>query len=244
MIFAGMNAVWTSIDGEPRFGSALILESGVPEMLAEIPNPFAKDPTEYLLPDLPPAPGWQKREIADPWTVRPINLDGTIPTDAEVAEILESKHPDLRKMVEIGWNTDALKDRRAWARGAKRTASNYTDGTVAFNVVLERKREPIEVDPNAFGPLDLALYGQGKLLAKAFEMVTPKEEVAGLLFKHISGPQERTQQDTRGATLSLLLEDDDFEIRIWGNGTTEDAERLVMGLQAALLAARERDESQ
>lgn len=232
LVFAAANAVWTSVDGKPRFGSSLILDSGIPEALTSLPNPFRKNPSNYLLPDLPEIDGWTRTLIADPWTVRPINLDGTIPDDAQLDQIIAKRHFGPGEPIATDFSFQTVKDRRDRADGAKRTGANYTDGTVRFNVVIERLGTDDPVNPDSFGPIAFILYQGGGLMNLAFDLLRDKDVIAGVPFTHTHGHEHSTQQDSREATISLETEYQGYALRIWGDGTEEDVKRLLLAFRA------------
>lgn len=234
LLFAATNAVWTSVDGKPRFGSSLILDSGIGEALASLPNTFRKDQSEYLLPDLPEIAGWTRTDIVDPWTARPVNLDGSIPDDAQMDEIIAARHfgPGAPDWKDFSFQT--VKDRRDRADGAKRTGANYTDGTVRFNVLVERLGSDDPVNPDIFGPIGYLLYQGGGVLSLAFDLLRDQRVIAGVPFTRTRtrGHEHSTQQDSREATINLETEHDGYALRIWGDGTEEDVERLLMAFRA------------
>ena len=231
LVFGGANAVWTSVDGKQRPGSGL---SVVGETLAKLPNPFRKDASAYLLPPLPEIDGWARREIADPWTVRPITMDGRVPTDEEMRVWLARKYPGEADPIPTGLNTQELKDRRARADGAKRAAANYSDGAVAFNVVIERLPDPDPVNPDSLGLFGRVFYESAGVLDLAFSLAQRRAVIAGVPFVILNGTGEGTQQSDPAASISLESVRDGMALRIWGTGDKADVERLLLAFRAVV----------
>lgn len=231
LVFGGANAVWTAVDGKERPGSGLAVAG---EVLAKLPNPFRKDPSAYLLPPLPEIEGWDRREIADPWTVRPIRMDGAIPTDEEMRVWLARRFPGETDPIPTGLNTQELKDRRARADGAKRAAANYSNGEVAFNVVIERLPDPDEVNPDALGPFGRILYEGVGILELAHNLAQRRTVIAGVPFVLLNGAGEGTQQSDPEARIGLESIREGNALRIWGTGNREDVERLLLAFRATV----------
>lgn len=229
----GLNGVWATVDGKSRPGSDLVKDSAFGRFVASLPNPFAPDPSEFLLPPLPPAEGWAMTALEDPWTVRPITLDGRIPDDAELDQILARFGPEAQDMARISLSHETVQDRRARSRGAKRAGAHYSDDLSAFNLVIEEVK-PFKVNPYALGPIGLAIRGSGGAVSKVINKLRKKHTLAGLTFVALGSAEEPEQQQIPGRTLSLKAENEGYEVRIWGTGTLEDVERLLLAMQASL----------
>ena len=203
---------------------------------------------------LPQVAGWEMTPIENPWTVRTIRLDGSIPNDEEfLAEAVAGTRPESRDVIQMN-----LKLNMNWAdsdnqklrnKGELRTAANYVRDESRFNVLLEKK--VIEEQPEApSGDVTLPVHPLARLLLNdevkqaernmnaTFKMLSAldasqerKVEIDGIEFRERNFSKRNVQQAVRGRNVRLIgLFNESYVLTVWGDGTEEEAVELIQSL--------------
>lgn len=197
------------------------------------------------LRSLPDASGWVYTKIDDPWTVRPIGIDGETPSDAEMENIILSQSSFFspnsfrQKMAD-----QSQLDERAKSCDAERTGAHYEHGMVAFNVVVERLPDcssntgstPIEAYLIAITGTFAAVGDvvSGRAAVERFKQMIPHRNLAGIEFRTLSASLRSSQVATDEAELNIEGFIGDSIVRIWGVGDHDDVERLLTSLETSL----------
>lgn len=206
---------------------------------------YAANTSEHDLSSLPGARGWVYTEIDDPWTVRPIGVDGKIPSDAEMDDIIHSYSsifsPDSfsGKMAE-----QSQMDRSGKRCGAARSAAHYERNGTAFNVVVERLPDcssqtgstPIEaylivVTRQLATVADIMT---GRAAIERFKLMIPHTTIAGVEFRTLPAALRSSQVASKDAELNIEGFVGNSIVRIWGVGDNDDVEDLLHSLNVSL----------
>ncbi|MFQ6547167.1 hypothetical protein AADZ90_004370 [Aestuariibius sp. 2305UL40-4] len=225
-----------------------------PSLWSRVSGLWTTSAEEALMEPLPAVAGWDMTPIENPWTVRTIRLDGSIPNDDEfLQEAVAGTRPESRDVIQLN-----LKLNMNWANGDNqklrnngelRAAANYARDDSRFNVLLEKK--VIEEQPEAQGgEVNLPVHPLARILLNdeveqaernmeaTFKMLSALDksqertvEIDGIEFRERNFSKRNVQQAVRGRTVRLIgFFNETYLLTVWGDGTEEDAVELIQAL--------------
>ena len=226
-----------------------------PSLWSRISGLWTTSPEEALMEPLPVVAGWEMTPIENPWTVRTIRLDGSIPNDEEfLQEAVAGTRPDSRDVIQMNlklnmnWaNSDNQKLRN---NGELRAAANYAREESRFNVLLEKKVIEELPEQTGDGEVDLPVHPLARLMMNdvveqternmeaTFKMLSALDEaqerivvIDGIEFQERNFSKRNVQQAVRGRTVRLIgLFNETYLLTVWGDGTEEEAVELIQTL--------------
>ncbi|MEJ6403795.1 hypothetical protein [Yoonia sp. 2307UL14-13] len=206
---------------------------------------YASNTSEHELPRLPQADGWVYAEIEDAWTVRPIGVDGKIPADADMDDVIR-RHSSFLDSDSFG---DKMEKQSRLDDGAKRcdaarAAAHYTREGAAFNMVVERLPDCFS-DPGS-SPVEMYIVAttrafaafaeivSGRAAIERFKQMIPHRTIAGIEFRTLPAALRSSQVAAKEADLNIEGFVGQSIVRIWGVGDDEDVEDLLLSLDKSL----------